>query len=55
MGLKEKFINFCEQSKVANEYKTIKGIQHPDTVKAYEKANLLKRLILEGIDENCNN
>lgn len=55
MGLKEKFIMFCELSKSANEVKEYKGSDHPDTIKAYEKANNMKREILEGIDEDRNN
>lgn len=55
MGLKEKFIMFCELSKSANESKEHKGSDHPDTVKAYAKANDMKKKILEGIDENRNN
>lgn len=54
MGLKAKFIVFCELSKVANEIKTVKGPDHPDTIEAYAKANDLKREILEGLDENRN-
>ena len=52
MGLKEKFISFCEQQKAANHEKLVKGTTHPDTIDAYEKANKLKREILEAIDEN---
>ena len=55
MGLRSKFINFCEQSKVANEMKMVKGPEDPTTIEAYEKANKLKREILEAIDENSNN
>lgn len=54
MGLKAKFIMFCEQSKAANETKMVKGPNHPDTIEAYAKANNLKREILEGLDENRN-
>ena len=54
MELKSKFISFCEQSKVANELKTVKGPNDPSTLQAYEKANKLKREILEAIDENSN-
>lgn len=55
MGLKENFIMFCELSKVANEMKNRMGSDHPDTIKAYDKANKIKRAILEGIDETSNN
>jgi len=54
MGLKSKFISFCEQSKVANELKMVRGPNDPSTLEAYEKANKLKREILEAIDENSN-
>ena len=54
MGLKEKFIKFCEQSKVANELKTARGYNDSKTLEAYEQANKLKREILEEIDENSN-
>lgn len=55
MGLKERFIMFCEYQRAAEKSKEIKGSDHPDTVKAYAKANDMKREILEGIDENRNN
>ena len=54
MGLKEKFISFCEFQKAANHEREVKGPAHKDTINAYEKANQLKREILEAIDENSN-
>ena len=54
MRLKEKFIKFCELQKAANFERSVKGHDHLDTIKAYERANQLKREILEGLDENSN-
>jgi len=54
MGLKDKFIKFCEIQKAANHERSIKGHEHRDTIKVYERANQLKREILEELDENSN-
>jgi hypothetical protein len=54
MRLKDKFISFCELQKTANLERSLKGHEHQDTIKAYERANKLKREILEGLDENSN-
>jgi hypothetical protein len=54
MTLKEKFISFCELQKAANLERSLKGHEDRDTIEAYERANKLKREILEGLDENSN-
>ena len=54
VGLKDKFIKFCELQKAANLERSLKGPESRDTIAAYERANQLKREILEGLDENSN-
>lgn len=54
MGLKDKFIKFCELQNTANLERSLKGTESRDTIAAYERANQLKREILEELDENSN-
>mgnify|MGYP006863224460 CR=1 FL=1 len=51
MTLKAKFINYCELQRSANSVREVKGIDDPDTVDAYMKANQVKRELLNMIDE----
>ena len=51
MALKEKFIVFCEMQRSARETRERQGVDHPDTKEAYEKANDLKRQVLDMIED----
>jgi len=51
MPLKEKFLRYCEMQRSANESKIIIGHNSPQTIEAYEKANDMKREVLEMIEK----
>lgn len=51
MSIKALFLSYVEHQRTANDFKTVKGFNHPSTVEAYDKANRLKRMILEQLDE----
>ncbi len=51
MSIKALFLNYVEHQRTANDIKAAKGFNHPSTIEAYEKANSLKRKILEQLEE----
>ena len=51
MGLKETFISYTELQRSARNMKEAYGSQDTRTIKAYEKANEVKRLVLDIIDD----
>lgn len=51
MSIKTLFLSYVEHQRTANDTKAVKGFNHPSTIEAYEKANKLKRMILEQLDE----
>lgn len=51
MPLKEKFLRFAELQRSANSYKEAYGYDDPKTVDAYQRANEMKRLVMNEIDE----
>ena len=51
MGLKEQFLMYVELQRSANESKIINGPNHESTHSAYDKANKVKREILNVIEE----
>ena len=51
MPLKEKFLNYVEKQRSANDVRMSKGSDHPSTVDAYQEANQLKREVLNLIEE----
>lgn len=50
MSIKALFLSYVEHQRAANDFKVAKGFNHPITVEAYDKANNLKRKILEQLD-----
>lgn len=51
MPLKEKFLMFVEQQRSANSCKEVYGAHDPKTVDAYQRANEMKREVLDLIDK----
>jgi hypothetical protein len=51
MAVKEKFLSYVEMQRSARNYREVYGIDDPRTTEAYEKANVLKRQVLEMIEE----
>ena len=51
MSLKEKFLVYVELQRNANDIKNSKGSSHNDSIAAYEKANIVKREILNALDD----
>ena len=51
MGLKEKFITYCELQRSARDYRERLGAENRSTVEAYAKANAAKREVLRMIEE----
>lgn len=51
MGLKEKFIVYCELQNAAHDCFVRYGSSNQLTFKAYEKANIEKRKVLDMIEE----
>lgn len=51
MGLKEKFITYCELQRSARDQRERRGTDDPVTVEAYAKANAAKREVLNMIEE----
>jgi hypothetical protein len=51
MGLKEKFITYCELQRSARDYRERLGAEDKQTVAAYDKANAAKREVLRLIEE----
>ena len=49
MGLKEKFLSYVEKQRSARNYREVYGSTDPRTTLAYEKANELKREVLNMI------
>ena len=50
MPLKEKFLSYVEMQRSANDCKDAYGIESEKTKEAYEKANQLKREILDALE-----
>jgi len=51
MGMKEKFLSYVEVQRSANATNLHKGSDHPETHAAYEKANKLKRELLNIMEK----
>jgi len=51
MSLKEKFLQFAELRRSANSHREAYGSDDPKTVDAYQKANKMKRLVMNEIEE----
>jgi hypothetical protein len=51
MSLKEKFLMYAELQRSANSYKDAFGPDDPKTVDAYQRANEMKRLVMNEIEE----
>ena len=51
MSLKNKFLMYAEQQRNANSIRESKGPDSRETIDAYEKANELKREILDMIEQ----
>ena len=51
MGLKEKFITYCELQRSARDYRERLGVDDKQTIEAYYKANAAKREVLDMIEE----
>jgi len=51
MGLKEKFISYCELQRSARNYRERLGADDKQTISAYDKANAAKREVLNMIEE----
>jgi hypothetical protein len=51
MPLKEKFLQFAELQRSANSYREAYGSDDPKTVDAYQRANEMKRLVMNEIEE----
>lgn len=50
MSIKEMFLAYVELQRNANDIRSVKGFDHPDTHAAYEKANKQKRKVLTAIE-----
>lgn len=50
MALKEKFLSYVEQQRSANATREAYGTDDPRTVDAYQKANQIKREILDMLE-----
>lgn len=51
MGLKEKFITYCELQRSARNYRERLGSENKQTIEAYDKANAAKREVLNMIEQ----
>lgn len=51
MPLKETFLKYSELQRNARNYKEAYGTFDPRTVEAYERANKVKRQVMDEIDE----
>ena len=51
MPLKEQFLSYVEMQRSANAYKEAYGANDPRTVDAYQKANEMKKKVMNDIEE----
>lgn len=51
MPVKEKFLSYVELQRAANEYRHAYGPDDPKTVDAYQRANEMKRQVMNLIEE----
>lgn len=51
MSLKEKFLTYVEMQRSARNYREVHGVDNPKTVDAYQRANQVKREVINMIDE----
>lgn len=51
MALKEKFLSYVELQRNANAMRESNGADDPKTVDAYQKANEVKRTVLDMIEK----
>lgn len=51
MSLKNKFLKYCELQRSAQNYREVHGTDDPRTVDAYQRANEIKREVLNLIDK----
>lgn len=51
MPVKEKFLAFVELQRNANNFRESHGIDAPETIEAYKRANELKRQVMDMIEE----
>lgn len=51
MSLKSKFLNYCELARCARNIRDTEGPMSKKTADAYERANVVKRDILDELDE----
>lgn len=51
MSLKEKFLSYVEMQRSARSYREFHGPDDPKTVNAYQRANQMKREVLNLIED----